>query len=139
MVFRGPFQSLALCDSVTDMIHNPSTSSSSSAGLQMMKNHSEAITYLGDSAEVEDTLVFQAGQVRQDIRDMVESIGDELVQTLDSHINVLWFGKVRELFCISAPNLKSKIRTRVRGYIHAAKETRVSLRSGGRTLIALKD
>lgn len=137
MVFRGPFQTLALCDSVTDMIRNPS--SSSSAGLQMMKNHSEAITYLGDSAEVEDTLVFQAGQIRKDIRDVVESVGDEFVQTLHSHIDVLWFGKVRELFCISAPNLKSKIRTQVRGYIHAVKETWVSLRSGGRTPIALKD
>lgn len=105
----------------------------------MMKNHSEAITYLGDSTEVEDALVFQAGQIRKDIRDVVESVGDELVQTLDSHIDVLWFGKVRELFCISAPNLKSKIRAQVRGYIHAAKETSVSLRSGGRTLIALKD
>lgn len=43
---------------------------------------------------------------------MVEGVGDELIQTLDSHIDVLWFGKVRELLCVSAPNLNIKIRTR---------------------------
>jgi len=55
---------------------------------------------------------------------MVEGIGDELIQTLDSHLDVLWFGKIRELLCVSAPNLNIKIRThQVGGYTHAVSET----------------
>lgn len=42
---------------------------------------------------------------------MVEGIGDKLIQALDSHIDVLWFGKIRELLCVSAPNLNIKMRT----------------------------
>lgn len=54
----------------------------------------ESSAHLGDSTEVEDTLVFEAGQVGEDIRDVVEGVGDELVEALHSHVNVLWLGKV---------------------------------------------
>lgn len=50
--------------------------------------------HLGDSAEVEDTLVFEAGQVGEDVRDVVEGIGDELIEALHGHVDVLWLGKV---------------------------------------------
>jgi len=93
------------------MLHNPPTSNFRSSGLQMMNNHFYVITYLGDSTEVEDTLVFQARQVSEDIRNVAESIGDELIHTLDGHIYVLWLGKVRELLRVSAPNLNIEIRT----------------------------
>lgn len=50
--------------------------------------------HLGDSTEVEDTLVFEAGQVGEDIGDVVEGVGDELIEALHSHVDVLWLGKV---------------------------------------------
>lgn len=66
--------------------------------------------HLGDSAEVEDTLVFEAGQVGEDVGDVVEGIGDELIEALHGHVDVLWLGKVRELLGIPAPNLNTEIR-----------------------------
>lgn len=66
--------------------------------------------HLGDSAEVEDTLVFEAGQVGEDVGDVVEGVGDELVEALHGHVDVLWLGKVRELLGIPAPNLNTEIR-----------------------------
>lgn len=65
--------------------------------------------HLGDSAEVEDTLVFEAGQVGEDVGDVVEGVGDELIEALHGHVDVLWLGKIRELLGISAPNLNTKI------------------------------
>lgn len=62
--------------------------------LQRMRNHLESSAHLGDGTEVEDTLVFEAGQVGEDVGDVVEGVGDELVQALHGHVNVLWLGKV---------------------------------------------
>lgn len=50
--------------------------------------------HLGDSTEVEDTLVFEAGQVGEDVGDVVEGVGDELIEALHGRVDVLWLGKV---------------------------------------------
>lgn len=62
-------------------------------------------TYHLDCAEFEHTLVSQLGQVQQDIRHMLQGIGDKLIQALHGWHAIFRFGKVRQVLPIFTPHL----------------------------------
>ena len=63
-------------------------------------------THLWDGTEVEDALVAEAGHVGEDVRNVMEGVGDEFVETGDCLAPPLRAGQLQHLLAVLAPCLQ---------------------------------
>lgn len=61
--------------------------------------------YLWNGTEIEDALVAQAGQIGDNIRDVMQSISDQQVETGKSRLQLLGLSQVLQTTCKLTPSL----------------------------------
>ncbi len=62
--------------------------------------------YLRNGTEIEDTLIANSRHVGENIRNVLEGVGNEDVETRHSLVKVTWHLEVRQFSCIFRPCLR---------------------------------